>query len=99
MIEQIRSRELQTFTDFVNTAVIEHCKRHFAGNNTYSLDNFQDPDFQIMPAFGGTFDSWDDFIDKEQRKESLDEIEARAEAIKNLVSKKRRYGTTKVIVH
>jgi len=56
--EEIRWRERKKKTEIGRDAVLEYIKIHGEGNETYKLDNFQDPNFQAVPAFLSEKDKW-----------------------------------------
>ena len=57
-LEEIRWRERKGKGAVAREAILEYIKVHGSGNDTYKLDNFQDANFQAVPAFLSDMETW-----------------------------------------
>lgn len=62
--KQTADREKKAYSDLFSEFMQEYIKIHGDGNPIYTLDKWQDPDFQITPAFFRNVDAWKNHYDK-----------------------------------
>ena len=60
--EEIRWRERMSRSEIGRKAIVDYIKAHAAGNSTFKLDQFTDPNFRAMPATMSTREKWYDFV-------------------------------------
>ena len=88
-LDEIRWRERMSRSEIGRKAIVDYIKAHAAGNSTFKLDQFQDPDFKAMPAFMTPMMKWTKFIDEcvDTIKECKD-IELKGKSIAGVAMRK-----------
>ena len=70
--EEIRWRERKKKTQIGRDAILEYIKNHGEGNNTFKIEDFQDPNFIPMPATMSPTPKWNDYVRRHMdRKERM----------------------------
>jgi|SRR5687768_7713131 len=87
-IEKIRWREHADFGEIVRRAVDDYVKIHADGNETFKLDQFQDPDFKAYPATMSSKEKWSRFIRENTNKEERSELDMIAKHIRSEIDAK-----------
>ncbi len=79
ILDEIMYRERKSRAQISHEAMLEYMKNHSEGNDTFKLDQFQDPDFKVAPTFLGTNrDKWVQFYKSSDEK---DRTQLRIQAI------------------
>ncbi len=71
-LEKIKWREHKSQSQLGREAIEEYVKNHADGNDTFTLDQFQEPDFKACPAFFRNSETWWNHLlklDEKQHKE------------------------------
>lgn len=73
-LDQIRWREHKSKNDVKRKAVQEFIKNHGAGNDSFTLDNWEsDPDFKAIPSImDKDSDKWEELLYDMDKKEFFD---------------------------
>jgi hypothetical protein len=88
-MDEIRWRERKSFNEMLNKAVNEYIEHHKEGNETFTLDVWQDdPDFKAIPTLYATDEKWINHI-KECNNVDLTNIGQRTSYIHGLVKLRR----------
>jgi hypothetical protein len=81
-LEEIGWREHLSISEINRKAVQEYIKNHGDGNETFKLDQFQDPNFVAMPAFMSPTGKWTEFVVKHADREERAKIYKQADYIR-----------------
>lgn len=86
--KKIAKREGKDKSKLLIEIIEEYVKVHSAGNSTFKLDDFQDPDFKAMPATMSSKDKWSKFIRNDMSLEERMELDKIADHIRKEIDAK-----------
>ena len=72
MMEEIRWREHKSMSEIVRKAISEYIKSHGSGNETFKLDNWENPDFKAIPTILSRSESWYHYLEECTEQELTD---------------------------
>jgi len=87
--KKIAQREGRTMSEIIIGQLEEYIKIHGSGNPVFKLDNWSNPGFKMTPAFGGSLQSWDNYLNKCNHKE-VEEHYYQAQALLHKITKKEK---------
>jgi len=87
--EEIRWRERKGKGETAREAILEYIKAHGSGNDTYKLENWEDPNFQAVPAFLSDLEKWTQHY---RNTDDCDRMKLRIQAM-NMLKKFRMVDT------
>ena len=85
ILDEIRWREHKDRAEVLRSAVEEYIKHHGSGNETFKLEQFQDPNFKAMPATMSSKDQWNEYIRKHMDKKERRELGERAKFMLTII--------------
>ena len=68
-LDEIRWRERKGKGEIAREAILEYIKIHSDGNQSFTIDQFQDPDFQAVPALFRDRQTWLEHYQNSNEKE------------------------------
>lgn len=73
--KKIAQREGRSKSELAMDLIEQYVKNHSAGNSTFKIDDFQDPNFKAMPATMSSQEKWSKFIREHTNKEERMELD------------------------
>jgi len=95
--QKVAQREGRKLSNVICECLEEYIKIHGDGNPQYKITQFHDEMFKATPAVYRKLDIWSSHIDGLDENNQK-ELESQIYGIKTLIDKKRKYGTTRVII-
>ncbi len=89
-LEEIGWREHLTVSQINRKAIQEYIKNHGSGNDTFKIDQFQDPDFRAMPATMSPMVDWKEFINNNTDAQEDSKLELKCMGIIGVIKEKRK---------
>ena len=87
---KISRKEGKAMSDIMQDMMEKYIHDHDQGNPAFTLDQFNDKEFKVCPAYYGPRKDWVKYIKNCEDKE-LDEIEMRSNHVKTMIGNE-RYG-------
>lgn len=62
-LEDLKWRERKSEAEIIITALKEYLEKHIDGNPTFTLEQFQDPNFKACPSFFRSIEVWKKYLE------------------------------------
>lgn len=86
-LEAIAEREHKSVSQINRQIIIEHVKNHLAGNDSYTLNTWVDNiGFMALPALLERRQKWTDYVNAEDNKKSLEDVQRQCEFIIQIIT-------------
>lgn len=83
--KKIAQREGMSKSQLAMKLIEEHVKSHSAGNSTFKITDFEDPDFKAMPATMSPDQKWNEYIRKHMDQQERKELEHKAKYMLKII--------------
>ncbi len=83
--KKIADREGKGRSELIIELLEEYVKNHSAGNSTFKIDDFQDPNFIAMPATMSDTGKWNEYIRKHMDRKERDKLDKQLDHMRMLI--------------
>lgn len=92
--EEIRWRERMSRSEIGRKAIVDYIKAHAEGNETFKIEDFQNPDFRAMPATMSPMMNWKEFVNHNTDEKEDRDLELKCMGIIGVIKEKRKNANT-----